>query len=194
MSVRIDHNKLEVVGMKQHTTELLIEYIHNTYPKLEIVQIKPSELVFEENVKMNCFYCGRYNSNWRCPPKLPDVDFEKMMTEYEIGMFVIVKLKFDDSNYADVRSESSTTLHKILLDLEKKLWNINSSTAISFIGGSCKLCKNGCGKERCNKPYMSRSPIEATGVNVVKSAAKYGIDITFPPKEYIMRVGLLLWQ
>lgn len=180
--------------MKQNTTEELIGYIHDTYSDIEIVQIKPIDLVFEENVKMNCFYCGKYNSNWRCPPKLPDVNFQKMMTEYENGVFVIVKLKFDDTNYEYVRSESSTSLHKILLDLEKKLWDINSSTAISLIGGSCKLCKNGCGKEKCNNPYSSRSPIEATGVNVVKSAGKYGINIIFPPKEYLMRIGLLLWQ
>ena len=41
--------------------------------------------------------------------------------------------------------------------------------AISFIGGSCKLCKNGCAKDKCNNPGMARIPLEATGVNVIKS-------------------------
>jgi len=48
------------------------------------------------------------------------------------------------------------------LKMEKLLWEKNNSTAISFIGGSCKLCKNGCGSDKCNNPYMARSPLEAT--------------------------------
>ncbi len=30
--------------------------------------ISVSRLVFEECVKMNCFYCGKYNISWKCPP------------------------------------------------------------------------------------------------------------------------------
>lgn len=74
------------------------------------------------------------------------------------------------------------------------MYNHNSSTAISFIGGSCKLCKGGCGKEKCNNPYMSRSPIEALGINVIKSASRYGINIEFPTDKQLMRIGMLLWQ
>lgn len=65
--------------------------------------------------------------------------------------------------------------------------------AVSFIGGSCKLCKNGCGKDKCNNPYLSRTPVEAIGINVVKSAKENGISITFPPENDIIRIGLLLW-
>lgn len=125
---------------------------------------------------------------------MPDIDFPRMMSEYKNGLFTWVECSFNENNYQEVRSESSIILHRMLLDLEKQLWNLDFSTAVSFIGGSCKLCKNGCGKERCNNPYMSRSPLEATGVNIVNSAAKYGINITFPPKDYIIRLGLLLWQ
>ena len=41
---------------------------------------------------------------------------------------------------------------------------------------------------------MSRSPLESTGVNIVKTAAKFGIDIRFPTNEKLMRIGLVLWQ
>ena len=61
-------------------------------------------------------------------------------------------------------------------------------------GAHIGLCKGGCGKERCNNPYLSRSPLEATGVNVIKSAKKYGIDIRFPTDKQMIRIGLLLWQ
>lgn len=157
--------------------------------------IDPGELVFEEAVKMNCFYCGRYNNNWRCPPNLPEIDYKQMMREFDAGMFVVMSYDIKNvSEYEIIRNESSVVLHRTLLELEKYMWNHNSATAISFIGGSCKLCKGGCGKEKCNNPYMSRSPIEATGVNVVKSARKCGIDVNFPPDKKLVRIGLLLWQ
>lgn len=161
----------------------------------QFVFINPSELLFEENVKMNCYYCGRYNNNWRCPPNLPDVDFKKMMAEYESGIFVWNEYVIDaKDDYTKIRNESSVILHKTLLKIEKWMWNHNCSNAISFGAGACKLCKDGCGKEKCNNPYKSRSPLEATGVNIIKSAKKYGIDLSFPTDKKFVRLGLVLYQ
>ena len=175
--------------------ENLRKYLQSISPSAYGVIIAPRDLIFEEAVKMNCYYCGKYGNNWRCPPNLPNIDFRKMMQEFDHGMFVVYSFDItDQSSYASIRNESSVILHKTLLKLEKFMWNHNCPTAVSFIGGSCKLCKDGCGKERCNNPYMSRSPLEATGVNVIKSAKKYGIDITFPTDKKMVRCGLLLWQ
>ena len=175
--------------------EETLAYLNSIAPDAQGVMIDPADLIFEEAVKMNCFYCGKYGNNWRCPPKLPQIDFQQMMKEFDQGMFVIYSFNIKErASYNAIRSESSIVLHKTLLKLEKFMWDHNASTAISFIGGSCKLCKDGCGKERCNNPYMSRSPLEATGVNVVKSAKKYGINITFPTDNKLIRCGLLLWQ
>ena len=38
----------------------LLNYLKTIAPMAEGVIIDPKDLVFEENVKMNCFYCGRY--------------------------------------------------------------------------------------------------------------------------------------
>lgn len=157
------------------------------------VEIDTTKLIFEERVKMNCFYCGKYNSGWRCPPKIPQIDVPKMLSEYEHVAFIYVNKELKDRDYETVRKDSSVELHKALLECEKFLWNLNNSTALSFIGGSCKLCKNGCAPNKCANPYLSRSPVEALGINIVKSAELVGIKITFPPKEYMIRIGLLLW-
>lgn len=181
--------------MKKSERTNLLAYLKEKNNIAEGVFIDPRDLIFEENVKMNCFYCGKYNNNWRCPPNLPDIDYPKMMQEYNAGLFVSLTYNIcDPADFNTIRTDSSNVLHKLLLILEKWLWNHNSSNAISFTAGSCKLCKGGCGKEKCNNPYMSRSPLEATGVNVVKSAKKYGIDINFPTDKQLMRIGLLLWQ
>ena len=175
--------------------EKLIQYFNSINSDAKYVFINPSELIFEENVKMNCYYCGRYNNNWRCPPNLPNIDYKQMMEEYDRGCFVILSFDIhDEKMYSEIRNESSIILHKLLLELEKLMWKNNNSNAISFIGGSCKLCRGGCGKEKCNNPYLSRSPLEAIGVNIIKSARKYGVDIKFPTDRHLIRIGLLLWQ
>lgn len=172
----------------------IIAAVREKFPNIEGVSINTSELVFEERVKMSCFNCGRYSTNWKCPGNMPqNIDYKAMVNEFENAAFVYLKLPLTESNYNDVRNESSVMLHKAILAMEKVLYDRNCSLVASFIGGSCKLCKNGCGTERCNNPYKSRSPVEAIGVNVVKSASKYGIDISFPPKEYMIRIGLILW-
>lgn len=156
-------------------------------------EVSADDFDFEQRSMMNCFYCGKYGTNWRCPPHLPDIDYERMFKEYDHLAFLWLDLPYGDDDYDEVRSESSVRLHRALLALEKYLWDHDCSTAISFIGGSCKLCRNGCGKDRCNNPYMSRSPLEATGLNILKAAAKNGITITFPPDGSIMRLGLIAW-
>ena len=157
-------------------------YLHTLNRDAEGILIDPGKLIFEENVKMNCFYCGKYNNNWKCPPNLPDIDYKKMMSEYDIGMAVVLAFQIkQQSEYDKIRNDSSVILHRLLLDLEKWMYNRNSSNTISFIGGSCKLCRGG-------------SPIEATGINMVKSMKQYGVSLDFPTDRVLKRIGLLLWQ
>ena len=172
-----------------------LKYANSTNEEilLDGFMIDVDQMVFEERVRMNCFYCGRYGQNWRCPPNLPLIDYRKMFSEFKRGAMVYVKVPLEQQDYDDVRKRSSNTLHLGLLQMEKYLWEHNYSTYLSFIAGACKLCKNGCGEKQCNNPYMSRSPLEAVGVNVVETARKYNFIIHFPPVKYMIRCGLLVW-
>lgn len=169
------------------------KYIQQDFDTIRLVEMKPADLEFEERVRMSCFYCGKYGNNWKCPPNIPNLDYQKMVREFQYGVFVVNRMEFIEENYEEIRSSSSVTLHKSLLKMEQYMWNQNVTPVMSFIGGSCKLCRNGCGKEQCNNPYESRTPLEAIGVNVIKSAKKYGIEVNFPPKDFIMRIGALFW-
>ena len=173
--------------------QTMMQAVNSQGYKVDGKLIQRKDIVFEERVKMNCFYCGRYNKGWKCPPKLPDIDVEKLLSEFDSLAFVYLKMPLDDNDFTQVRTDSSVQLHRALLECERWLYRNNNSTALSFIGGSCKLCKNGCASNGCANPYESRSPVEALGINVVKSAQNVGIDIAFPPKDYMMRIGLLLW-
>ena len=171
----------------------MLSFARNKGYNIQGKVIDSSKLIFEERVKMNCFYCGKYNMSWKCPPKLPQIDGKKMLSEFDNVAFIWLEMPIGEDNYTMVRNDSSVILHRALLECEKWLWENGNSTALSFIGGSCKLCKNGCAPHRCANPYQSRSPIEALGINVVKSAEIFGINIKFPPAEYMVRLGLLLW-
>lgn len=172
---------------------VLQQAIAEQYPEIVLTAMSPAELVFETRVTMSCFYCKNYDRNWHCPPRTPKIDYQHMMLEYGRGAFALISLPFDENNFSEIRARSTNDLHQALLKLEKVLWDHDFPMALSFIGGSCKLCKNGCGTERCNHPYQARMPLEATGVNVIESAKKYGIELHFPPKTVLKRLGLLLW-
>lgn len=173
--------------------ESLVCFAKQAYPDIYLRECNPRDAVFEERVKLSCFYCARYNVCWRCPPKIPQIDYQKVLGEFEHAALVWVDMPMTKETYADIRSESSIRLHHAILALEKELVKHGASICLSFIGGSCKLCKNGCGKERCNNPYLARIPLEATGINVVKTVEKYGIHVTFPATTHMMRIGMILW-
>lgn len=171
----------------------MLAYVREKFPLIQGRKITAEKLIFEERIKLNCFYCGKYNNNWRCPPKIPQIDYKTMLSEYENTALIYVDMPLRGMDYAVVRSDSSVYLHRALLMCESWLYHRNNVTALSFIGGSCKLCKNGCAAEKCANPYQSRSPVEALGINIVKSAEQVGISISFPPVESMIRIGLLLW-
>jgi predicted metal-binding protein len=169
------------------------EFIHGIDPRLESLTISPEEIVFEERVRLACFNCVRYGVNYTCPPRIPQVDYKKIISEYSNALLVWCVVDYDNETEADVRRDSTLLLHRALLQAEKYFWERNNSLATSFIGGSCKLCAQGCAKEACRQPRLARIPVEAAGINVIETCRKKGLNISFPPDGRIYRIGLLLW-
>ena len=181
------------MGTPEILTLLQNEISKNPYMSMH--PLNKEDLVFEERVKINCFYCARYGTKWTCPPHIPSLDYKKIIMEYDHLLVVIYSRPFQMEDYDTVRTESTNDLHRKLLDIESLLYCNNNSMAISFIGGSCKLCKNGCGKEKCNNPGKARIPWEAIGVNLIKTIENMdiGYNIQFPIRNTFYRYGLLLF-
>lgn len=165
----------------------------NEYPDLIMKEIHLDDFVFEQRVRHKCYHCKNYGTKWTCPPRLPNVDYPTMFAEYSNFAVVICEVFLNDEDFEEKRRKSTNIVHRALLYLEGELYNHNECMALSFIGGSCKLCKDGCKKEQCANPYLSRIPWEATGCNVIKSLSNIGIDVTFPIKESLHRYGLIMW-
>ena len=159
-----------------------------------IVISPKDDLIFDDKVKLLCFNCKHYGTKHSCPSKIPDIDYEKAIRSFDKGIILIYKVDFKDKGEFDkVRVSSTNNLHKILLDLENISFHDGNHFSTSFIGGSCKLCPEGCA-EKCRNPALTRIPLEATGVNVVESLKKFGVHLSFPVKDYntLSRVGLFL--
>lgn len=173
---------------------LLIEKLKSINSDITAQKIELKDIVFEERMKLLCFHCACYNSKFTCPPKIPEINYKKMIEEeYENALAVYCVFDVDKQTFPSIRKKSTNILHKALLKLEKILWDNNFPTAVSFIGGGCKLCKDGCGKEKCSNPYAARISMEATGINVVKTYKNIGVDIIFPPQNTLGRYGLIVW-
>ncbi len=167
-------------------------YMHDS--SISAIQLAPKNIDFEEKILLLCFHCKNYNSKFTCPPRIPKLDYKHIITnEYTNALLVYIRMEFTDITYQEIRSISTNKIHKALLYLEKILFEHNIATPLSLIGGSCKLCKSGCPPDRCNNPYQSRIPMEATGINVVTTVKKLGLDIKFPVTSSLYRCGLILW-
>ncbi len=158
--------------------EQLREILHAKYSDMDAVAIRYEDLVFEERVRLKCFQCRNYRTKWTCPGRLPAFDFRKLLGEYE--------------HLAVITGKDGNELHRAMLYLEKELFSRNEPMAVSFIGGSCELCKDGCNKDACVHPEQARIPWDAIGCNVTRSLANIGVEVDFSGKE-ICRYGLLLW-
>lgn len=170
------------------------KYLKLKSPYLYCKKVNVKNIQMEERVRLQCFHCQKYNKKWTCPPKINQFDFRKIYEEYENAMVVYCEIPFEGKEeYERVRNESTNLVHRSLLDIEKILYDNNESLAISFIGGSCKLCKT-CDEKGCRLPHLSRIPLEATGVNVIKFIKReLNMDIVFPLDKYMYRFGLILW-
>lgn len=158
-----------------------------------LIPISFDNFVYEERVKINCFYCNRYNQKWTCPPRIPNLNYKKILAEYENLAILKYEQRVNKNNFEDIRNKSTNDVHKKLLELECFLYQKNRSMAISFIGGSCKLCKDGCGKEQCSNQGKARIPLEATGINIIKTLGNIGIIVRFPIENILCRFGLIAW-
>lgn len=180
-------------GNKLEFFEMLNTELKESNSSMSMIEFNVNDLIFEERVSLKCFYCSRYDTKWTCPPRIPQLNYKKIVSEYQNAAIVVCEMELKDRIYEEVREKSTNELHKAMLFLEKKLWNLDNSMCLTFIGGSCKLCKNGCAIDKCRNPGLKRIPIEATGINVIESLKKVDINISFVQNDKMFRFGLILW-
>ena len=80
-----------------------------------------------------------------------------------------------------------------VVDLEKAAMNKGYSPATSFVSGTCQLCEK-CNTETkiCVYPNLARWSEDTVGINVRKTSANAGIEVSFPFAKNPESFALLL--
>jgi len=184
-------------------------------------QIRPaSKVVVEDRVVLQCKVgCRRYGKTLACPPYTPSAEeFRKIVGEYSYAMFMKFKSKAqadpevlsklsvaetDPSVPKDVKEkaakfwavwrEDKKAMLQSVVDLEKAAMKEGYSLALAFASGTCQLCEKCNTQTRiCVHPELARWSEDAVGVNVKKTAANAGIEVSFPFAKQPESFALLL--
>lgn len=150
------------------------------------------ESYFDEKVRLMCTFCKRYGKKATCPPNIQSIlYYNNILIKYNKGI-IIYKKYIINNDWQVVGEQSTKDLTKYLVKVRDKLAQ-NGLFCIAFSGGSCKNCKE-C-TFPCRFPNKSLIPIEGTGINIIKLMKDFcNLDLDFPVKEYIYRIGLILFD
>lgn len=170
---------------------------------LDFCQILPiNSMVRDFRTDIKCKTCSKYGKNLTCPPYSPDFNyFTKLYASYSFAVILGKKWLYNNIEDFNVcRVQSSVDLLNVLLQIETLANSYGFYWAVSFGAGSCKLCKVcDVSNKVCKNPDRSRYPLEATGVDVLKTCKNIGINIgDFPhickDSGHFWRIGLVLLQ
>lgn len=157
------------------------------------IVINPRDhLIFDLKVREMCKSCKRYGQKVTCPPYLESVEYyQTLLPQYAYGVFYFEKFAIK-GDYLELGKKSSLKIYKKILSERSKLLKDGHYFIVGFGAGSCKLC-NKCSFP-CPISERALIPLEAAGVNIVKTLGRYGIILEFPVKKYFYRVGALFYD
>jgi predicted metal-binding protein len=176
-------------------------------------RIIPAKMVvIDERVRLKCEVprCAGYGRYLTCPPYVMPVDiFRGVLSRYKWCLLVQVEAK--DINSMDKGKgridhtilKENKELHRpfrlkllqIVEAVEAAAFKKGLYLAAGFIGGSCVLCDE-CVNEKtsevCRHPFRARPPMEAVGINVIKTVKNAGLSIHLSSSKDVIWTGLVL--
>jgi predicted metal-binding protein len=174
--------------------------------------IPSKQVVIDERVRLKCEVprCAGYGQYLTCPPYVMSVEtFSKIRSSYKWGLLVQVEAKDIDSTDKDKGRINRTILkenRKLHRSFKLKLLEIVEAVesaafkkgmrfAAGLVGGSCVLCER-CVDDKssqvCRHPFRARPPMEAVGIDVVKTAQNAGLPIHLSSSKNVVWTGLIL--
>lgn len=150
------------------------------------------ELIFDLKVREMCRCCKRFGTKATCPPYIDSFKYyNTLLPQYTHGIFYFEKFIIKGDNL-ELGKKSSMRIYKRIVSERKKLLKAGHYFVIGFGAGSCKLCDK-C-VFPCSSPDKALIPLEATGVNIVRTLGRYGVKLKFPVEKYFYRVGALFYD
>jgi len=173
-------------------------------------RIIPSDwVVIDERVRLKCEVprCAGYGRFLTCPPQVMSVDaFLRIRTGYKWGLLVQVEAKEIDStdkgkgriNQAILKENKKShrpfklKLLEIVEAVESAAFKKGMRFAAGLVGGSCERCVSDKSSTACRHPFRARPPMEAVGIDVVKTAENAGLPIHLSSSKNVVWTGLVL--
>ncbi len=169
-------------------------------------------VVIDERVRLKCEVprCAGYGEYLTCPPHVMSVDrFARILSKYKRCLLVQVEAKHIDSldkgrNRIDhALLKEKRELHRpfklkllqVVEAVEAAAFKKGLRFAAGFVGGSCVLCGRCVDdktSERCRHPFRARPPMEAVGIDVIKTAENAGLLIHLSSSKNVLWTGLVL--
>ena len=178
-------------------------------------RIIPSENVtLDERVRLKCEVprCARYGQFLTCPPlEMPVEVFARLLARYRWGLLVQVEAKNIHSldkgqgridptilkDNREIHRPFRLQLLRVVEAVEAAAFKKGMCFAAGFVGGSCVLCER-CVEnkitEACRHPFRARPPMEAVGIDVLKTAEKAGLPIHLSSSKNVLWTGLVLLE
>ena len=174
--------------------------------------IASDSVVVDERVRLKCEVprCAGYGQFLTCPPHVMSVDaFTRIRSRYKWGLLVQVEAKNIDSTKKSKGRINQTILKEnkklhrpfklklleIVEAVESAAFKQGMRFAAGLVGGSCVLCEE-CVKDKsskaCRHPFRARPPMEAVGIDVVKTAGNAGLPIHLSSSKNVLWTGLVL--
>jgi predicted metal-binding protein len=176
-------------------------------------KIIPSELVaIDERVRLKCEVprCAGFGQYLTCPPHVMSVEvFTKILSKYQRCLLVQVEAKDINSmdkgtgriNYTVLKDNRELhrpfrlKLLKVVEAVEAAAFKKGLCFAAGFVGGSCVLCGRCVAdkiSEACRHPFRARPPMEAVGIDVIRTAENAGLSIHLSSSKNVVWTGLVL--
>jgi len=178
-------------------------------------RIIPSNwVVIDERVRFKCEVprCAGYGQYLMCPPYVMSVEaFSKIRSNYKWALLVQVEAKNIDSTdkgkgrinpailkkKRELHRSFKLKLVEIVEAVESSAFKKGMRFAAGLVGGSCVLCEK-CvddkSSEACRHPFRARPPMEAVGIDVVKTAQNAGLPIHLSSSKNVVWTGLVLLE
>lgn len=146
-----------------------------------VAMIDVSEIVFRRELRDMCKSntCGRYGTNWACPPAIGEFEEAKNEVEkYSKALVIQTVYQLEDSFDFEGMLEAKKEHKKIFNSISKRFDAIYPEhKKLSLGAGGCEYCEKCTYLENkpCKFPEQLIAPIEGYGIDVTALANVSGI-------------------
>jgi len=170
------------------------------------------KILIDKRVRLKCEVprCAGYGQFLTCPPHVMSVDaFSRIRSRYQWGLLVQVEARnMGSTDRAAARINRAVLKEKdkwhrpfrlqlleVVEAVEAAAFKKGMRFAAGLVGGSCVLCER-CVTDKvsdaCRHPFRARPPMEAVGIDVIKTAQNAGLPISLSSSQNVLWTGLVL--